>query len=416
MCPAPCDHLSSPATPPLLDILFIGYGDWHLWTWDGFRTRSAQLCRFLASSPHVRNVYVLNEPVYLRSPSKGFSIPRARRFRLLPYRSRCYQVTQDIYAIDPSRFLLAPFSWRKRYVIRNLRKHLATLEISPVLWIANVPMAFLMNEIPCSLRVFDAIDDWEFIPNLRDNLKIGECYETISTHADIIFTVSEYLADKFKNRTAGPLVRQVPNGVDLGLFSRAADPPQIRRSNRGQKQPVLTYIGVLSDRFDFEIAKAVAITYPECRLLLVGPLQKSEDYRFKPLQALPNVEWRGLVHHSHIPQILRDSDVLLIPHCVSPLATSMDPLKLYEYMTTGLPIVATDVPPMKKYEQFVSIAKDPPTFVSAVEKALKEQEMPSAEWLWQARIEEAKRHSWQTRVEHIIKDMTTILAQKGKLK
>jgi glycosyltransferase involved in cell wall biosynthesis len=298
------------------------------------------------------------------------------------------------------------------YVVRMLRKHLQRKNLYPILWIANVPMAYLMNKIPCSLRIFDAIDDWEHIPDLRSNLRIRECYEIINQHADIIFTVSEYLAAKFKKRASARLIRHVPNGVDLELFSYAATPPTVRIDNRRQRQPVLTYVGILSNRFDFTLTEALANAFPHCKLLLVGPLYKSEESKFKRLQVLPNVEWRGLVHHIHIPKIIRDSDVLLIPHCTSPLATSMDPLKLYEYMTTGLPIVATDIPPMKKYAQLIYIAKNHQAFIEYVGKALQEQEMPNAEWMWKKRLEEAKKHSWEERVQRILEDIIDVLTQR----
>ena len=266
-------------------------------------------------------------------------------------------------------------------------------------------MAFLMEEFQCPLKVFDAIDDWEFIPDVKSNLRVRECYEIISKKADVIFTVSEYLAAKFQPKTSAALIRHLPNGVNLELFSRPADAPRARRNDRKQRRPVFTYVGVLSNRFDFGIAEAVARGFPQCTLLLVGPIHNSEKSRFKVLKGLPNVEWRGLLHHGLIPHILRESDVLLIPHTLSPLALSMDPLKLYEYLTTGLPIVATDVPPMNKYGHLVYVAKDVESFVEKVSLALHEQETSEGESMWRSRIDEAQNHSWESRVESIIKDI-----------
>ena len=72
------------AEGPPWDILFVGYGDWLLWRWDGFRTRSAQLCRFLADSDRFMNMYVLNESIYLHHQQRGFAVPRRERFLSLP--------------------------------------------------------------------------------------------------------------------------------------------------------------------------------------------------------------------------------------------------------------------------------------------------------------------------------------------
>jgi len=91
----------------------------------------------------------------------------------------------------------------------------------------------------------------------------------------------------------------------------------------------------------------------------------------------------------------------------------MDPLKLYEYLTTGLPIVATDVPPVRTYEALVYIAHDAASFVEKVEEALAEQETPRAEDLWRARIEEAQRHSWEHRVETILEAVRSRLWERA---
>lgn len=396
-----------------VDILFVGYGDWHLWRWDGFRTRSAQLCRFLARSSLVRRLYVLNEPVYLRGSAQGLNVPRKDRFRNLPLTSRCSHLEKNIFALDPSRFLLAPFKLRKGYVARMIQRHLTDNGVVPVLWVANVPMAFLMERVRCRLRIFDAIDDWEHIPALGPHLAIKECYETMAARADIIFTVSEYLAAKFERKAPTALVRHVPNGVDLELFQRPADPPRARRRLRKGKQPVLTYVGVLSSRFDAELTAALSRAFPRSRILLVGPVHTREAPELTCLRGLPNVEFKGLVHHRHVPEILRDSDVLLIPHRRSTLALSMDPLKLYEYLTTGLPVVSTDVPPVRSYQALVYIAHDAASFIEKVGEALDEQETPRADDLWRARIREAQRHSWKHRVESILEAVRTRLSERA---
>ncbi len=391
------DALSEP-----FDLLFVGYGDWHLWKWDGFRTRSAQLCRFMARSPRVRRIYVLNEPIYMRGSPPGLNLPRRERFRKLPLRSQCRQIDDTIFAIDPSRFLLAPFRLRTHYVVRMIRTHLSRHNVVPILWLANVPMAFLMESLRCNLKVFDAIDDWEQIPHLGTHLRIRACYETIASRADIICTVSDHLAKKFTQKSSTALVRHIPNGVDLELFAQPADPPHVRRHRRKGARPVLTYVGVLSSRFDLDLMIAVARAFPDARIRLIGPLHTDEYPELGSLKHVPNVHLSGLVHHHAVPGILRESDILLMPHRRCPLSLSMDPLKLYEYLTTGLPIVTTDVPPVRAYEQLLYIATDTPSFIEYIKKALQEQETLQAERLWEARIQEARKHGWEQRVEAIL--------------
>lgn len=386
---------------PPWDILFVGYGDWLLWRWDGFRTRSAQLCRFLASSDRFKNMYVLNESVYLHHQQKGFSVPRRERFRALPVRGGLRKEEEKIHLLQPSRFLVGPDRLKRRYTIRLIHRSIRKLARPPILWIANVHKAHLMEKIPASIRIFDAIDDWESVSVFKNlGPRISSGYETVLEHADIIFTVSRHLKEQFQERAKSPCVIHLPNGVDAELFRLPADPPSVRKRARRDGPHVLTYVGVLSERVDLELLEKIAQDWPQCRVQLIGPISRSAEQWRREHQHIPNLEWRGLVHHRRIPEILRSSDVLLIPHEESRLTLSMDPLKMYEYLTTGLPIVSTPVPPTGDYPSLIYVGKGQ-SFSEQIGNALEEVRRPDAEELWHARIEESKKHHWESRVARI---------------
>jgi len=137
-------------------------------------------------------------------------------------------------------------------------------------------------------------------------------------------------------------------------------------------------------------------------------MSRAVEQRWTELQRVPNLEWKGLVHHSKIPDILRSSDVLLMPHMESPLSLSMDPLKMYEYLTTGLPIVSTPVPPTEEYDSLVHIGTGQ-RFSEQIGVALDEVLRPDAEDLWLARIEESRKHHWDIRVARIESDIGGLL-------
>jgi glycosyltransferase involved in cell wall biosynthesis len=383
------------------EILFVGYGDWYLWRWDGFRTRSAQLCRFLSRSDRCRALCVVNEPVYLRRLQPGFAVPRMDRFRALPLRGGLRQAEAKVRLLDPSRFLAGPDGLKRRYTARLIRKSLPTPTCPSILWIANVHKAHLMEKTPASIKVFDAIDDWESVTVFRHlGRRIRAGYETVLEHADIIFTVSRHLEEKFRAGAKTSRIVHLPNGVDAGLFRLPADPPSLRRESRRDGPPVLTYVGVLSERVDFDLLERAARQWPRCRVRLVGPVSRIAEPRLRALRQIPNLDWTGLVHHGGIPGILQGSDVLLIPHRESPLTRSMDPLKLYEYLTTGLPIVSTPVPPTEEYPSLLYVASGE-TFSERIGEALEEVHRADAEARWRARIEESRRHHWDRRVARI---------------
>lgn len=388
---------------PPWEILFVGYGDWHLWKRDGFRTRSAQLCKFLSRSERISRIHVLNETVYLRGVHSGFNIPRMQRFFTLPLRAGIRKEEEKIVLLDPSRFLVGPERLKRPFTVRGIRHALQALECqAPILWIANVHKAYLMDEIPAALKIFDAIDDWESVDDyqrLKPRIRAG--YETVLERADTIFTVSRHLRDRLSSRSRTPHVVHLPNGVDTELFSEPAPPPSVRKQKGRDRAPLLTYVGVISERTHMELIEETARLRPDCRVRLVGPATRDTARKWEKLRLLPNLEWKGRVPHSEIPSLLRASDVLLLPHRRSRLSLSMDPLKLYEYLTTGLPVVATPVPPCEDFSHLINVAEEQ-QFVSKVGEALEEAGRPESEALWKARIQEAKRHAWETRVETIL--------------
>jgi len=388
------------------EFLFVGYGDWHLWKSDGFRTRSAQLVRFLAHSNRVSRISVLNEPVYLRGVRKGFSIPRTHRFLHLPFRAGASRAEEKILLLDPSRFLVGPDLLKRPLTTRLVRKGLdLQAHTRPVLWIANVHKAFLMARVPSSIKVFDAIDDWGSVQAYqRLSKRIRAGYEAVLEQADIIFTVSRHLQQRFLEQARTDLVFHLPNGVDLGLFSDPAPPPSLRSRTRSDREPLLTYTGVLSERTDMDLVEQAARDLPHCRIRLVGPMTREVERRWKRLRRLSNLEWKGLVHHSEIPTLLHASDVLLLPHKRSQLSLSMDPLKLYEYLTTGLPVVATPVPPCEDYAHLIHVAEGK-AFSERIKEALEECKRPDAESIWRSRIQETKRHGWEIRVAAILNQL-----------
>ncbi len=399
---------------PGIDILFVGYGDWHLWSWDGFRTRSAQLCRFLARSSRVARVFVLNEPVYLRTARAGLSLPRREKLRALPLVGgvRKARGNEKVYLADPPKWLVGPEGFKKPFYVRLVRRGLHKLASRPVLWVANVHKAYLMDEVDAVLRVFDAIDDWEAVEEYaRFAERIRRGYELVLERADLIYTVSRPLSEKFASART-PEVHHLPNAVDLDLFSEPAPPPAVRRQERRGRRKVLCYVGVISERFDPEQVERVARDWPDCSIRITGPVSAGAERAFERVRSLPNVQWQGLVHHSAVPAVLREADVLLIPHRESRLSLSMDPLKLYEYLTTGLPIVTTPVPPSDAFRRWVYIGSGQ-GFSSRVGEALRETDSAEAQSLWEGRIQEARRHGWEARVEQILSDLERLLERPG---
>jgi glycosyltransferase involved in cell wall biosynthesis len=127
-----------------------------------------------------------------------------------------------------------------------------------------------------------------------------------------------------------------PNGVEYHHFATATPLPLRYETITG---PIAVYVGELGIRFDFELLKATAELVPEVTFVLIGPTADMDDLK------LPrNVQFFGPIDYALLPQYLQHATVGIIPLNVrlkADLVNGVNPLKLYQYMAAGLPVIAT---------------------------------------------------------------------------
>ena len=124
---------------------------------------------------------------------------------------------------------------------------------------------------------------------------------------------------------------------------------------------------------------------------------KEVQLEMDELLKLPNVHHSGPVPYPALPRLTSCFDCAFIPHRVDTLTQTMNPLKLYEYLASGLPIVSTPVPGSEQFQDLIATAVSPEECISAIEKELA-QNSPE---LRKRRIHMAEQHSWNARVETI---------------
>jgi glycosyltransferase involved in cell wall biosynthesis len=100
---------------------------------------------------------------------------------------------------------------------------------------------------------------------------------------------------------------------------------------------------------------------------------------------------------------MRAFDVCIVPHRVSPFTESLNPIKLWEYLAAGKPIVSTPVPGFRDYPQHVYLGADIASFGAGIEAALAEDPARS-----EARRREAQHHSWDERVDAVVRVMSDV--------
>lgn len=191
---------------------------------------------------------------------------------------------------------------------------------------------------------------------------IREAYKRVAARERRVCAVSNAIVERISPR--GPSA-VVPNGVDPGIWTHPDPAPAWLTALPG---PRLLYVGTLDSRLDVEAVRAVARAYPEGTVALVGPL--TEPPHLASLLAEPNVVHHGAVERRQVAALACAADACLVPHNQTPLTEAMSPLKLYEYLASGRPVVATDLEPVRQVEGPVTRVEPGGDFVAGVSAAL----------------------------------------------
>ena len=175
-------------------------------------------------------------------------------------------------------------------------------------------------------------------------------------HADLILAISD-AAMAQKSAVAPGRVHRVSTGVDVARF---ADVVEVPDELTALPRPLLGYVGALSDqRIDVELIRAAARANPNGTVVLVG----AEHGQFLDDALLPdNVTRLGARPYDRVPAFVAAFDVGLVPYKDNAFNRGSDPLKVHEYLATGLPVVATDLPAVRVYDGLVSMTSSPEDF------------------------------------------------------
>ena len=374
------------------DLIFVSLEDW-----DEVWRRNQFLCAGFARRFPDRKILFVGLP---RDVSHDL-----RRGRLGALRAAPVETLPDypnVTILHPLKVFPNTLTWG-----RKTNEALAQTQIKrtaralgmdrPLLWLnphSAVHMAGRMDE---RAVVYDITDDWISLTQKDWLRRLTAAQDAeLCRRADAVIVCSQTLFD-LKSSLTGNL-HLVPNGVDASHYERVGDRSlPLPEAAARWPRPVLGYTGsVHPDRVDVGLVEALARKFPEGTVALVGPNMLPPVERAR-MDALGNVPMTGPVPYAQIPDYMRAFDVCITPHRMTPFTESLNPIKLWEYLAGGKPIVSSDVAGFRDYPTLVRLAADPDAFVAACADALRE---PASDA--EPRRAEARKHTWDSRVERVL--------------
>jgi len=186
-----------------------------------------------------------------------------------------------------------------------------------------------------------------------------------------VFTTTESLAAQCSSRHK--CVINLPNVVDLDHFLHAHDDAPLPKDIVDIPVPRIAYVGVLSDfKVDFALLLAVARARLDWQWVLIGEEREGQESQLlRELAHLPNVHLLGHKPYAVLPDYLRGVNASLLPTCLNNYTRAMFPMKYFEYLAAGTPIISTPLEFTKHRKGGMEIASDPTGFIAAIERQLK---------------------------------------------
>lgn len=210
----------------------------------------------------------------------------------------------------------------------------------PVLLFGHPELAHLRRLFPDSPVVYDHMDDvLRFVPRPG---RMRRALAALVGEADLVNATSRRLAEQMEALGARRLLRQ-GNGVEWERFAGAGGPPPPPPGLADMPAPRAVYTGSVAEWFDLDLLFEVARRLPDVSFPVVGPLRPALLGRVQ--EAPANVRFFGQRPYAQVPAWLAGARAALIPFARNELTEAVDPVKLYEYLAAGLPVVATPFSP-----------------------------------------------------------------------
>lgn len=281
----------------------------------------------------------------------------------------------------------------------QLKKYIKETDI---IWLTHpLQYKYIKGLYKDKFLVYDCMDDMlEFSEDDKLNKEIKGNEGELFSKANRVYASSQYLKDKLISRYHEKEIMVVNNAIKDNIDADEDHPTDniLKNFNKDDGMFVLSYIGTISEWFDFDLIKELINKYPNLKINLFGPNRTI-------IPEMDRLCYCGTVEHKDVFAVMKESDGLIMPFILNELILSVNPVKLYEYIYSGKPCLAPLYPESLPFKDYVFLYEDVESCVNLVGTIINNRQSKCE---INKCKEFARNNTWGKRVEFIKKDLACL--------
>ncbi|NNJ32826.1 methyltransferase domain-containing protein [Lacrimispora defluvii] len=307
------------------------------------------------------------------------------------------------------------------YITKNIQYDCVAVadKVSDTLWIVNenlldnldlegskekilslswTPNKFYCDKIKPDKLIYEYIDELEIFHMYGPEME--KDHQELLQKADTTVCTATKLFEQVKGKAKNPIISTNAGDYDFFAKTEQFEINELIKDKIKNYDCILGYYGAVAKWYDYELIKKVASMKKNWLWVIVGinydgTLDKSGILDIENVLYIPPQPYKVL------PSFLKAFDIATIPFVINEITLSTSPVKLFEYMASGKPIIASKMPECLKYKS-VKTYSDADEFVMHAEELLKLKE--DAEY-WKILDQEARDNTWDTKTDEILESI-----------
>ena len=246
------------------------------------------------------------------------------------------------------------------FLLLSILKLEKELFINKRISIIDHPFWFdIADNLSGAFTIYDCMDYHEGFGD--DSKYLVELEHVAMTRSDLLILSSQDLYERFSKKNKNAIL--VRNGCEFSYFNTK---PQLVHNNSTKKQ--IGYYGAISSWFDADLVIELAKYYSDYDFILIGTVHECDN--IQGLKAMDNITLIGEVPYHELTKYLYSFDVCIMPFKVNELTYATNPVKVYEYLASGKPVVSTLLPEVVMMGDVVGTAKNTEEFIAKIDEAI----------------------------------------------